>query len=157
MPTQLEKVNFMNISTKQLEEYIDEIAEDLNSGNFRAVYERIDPRNENITEMLYDMGIDVLAQLPDAQEDIKHMKVSLSNTQDSPYYGAQLAWLIEGYGTSKYRYLYLYYFKHDQNYKWEQLESKYSWYGDSNYDYYICLKDRWDIDKFKQYLDNSSF
>ena len=143
----------MAITKEQLEEYLYEISDDLDEGNLDKIYQRNDPRNEWLTDELYYMGIDPLDGLPWVLNHIAEMELAIQPEESTSYNGATLDWLIEGFGSSAYRYLYLYQFKHNPIFKCERLEKRYSWCQDNDNDYYICLAQHWDIDKFKEIVD----
>ena len=139
---------------QQMNEYIDDISEYLDNGDFEAVYNKRDPRNEQLTDMLYDMGIDPLEAIPEVLNHIAMMEAAISTAAPGQQYtGERLYWLIEGYGSAAYRYLYLYQFKHNPAFRCENVARKYSWYQDNDNDYYIAMAKNWDISKFYKAMD----
>lgn len=143
----------MSITNEQLQEYLDEISDDLDAGNLDEIYKNCDPRNEWLTDELYAIGIDPLDEIPGILNQIAEMERSLQPRQYDRFHGDCLDSLITDYGNSCYRYIYLYQFKHNPIFKCEKLEKKYSYYQNNDNDYYIALSDYWDIDEYKKEVD----
>lgn len=139
-----------------LEAYIDEIEELLDSQQIKEIYLSRHPFNFELTLLLYREGIDPIDYIPEIKNHIRDMEDYLVPKQYDNYYGTQLYHLIDEFGAVEYAYIYWYYFKHNPKYKLEAINDDYS-HSNTHQDYYVCEADSWDIDDFKNYLDEEGY
>lgn len=142
-------------------EVIDKYEEQINNEEFEPIL-----KDKSIPFMLklelvyflYDelqsMGKSLYSYFPNLDREINAMSNQLQIAEVcSDYNGERLWWLIEAEGNSDRAALYLHYYQNDDYYEVEKVyDERYAWYGSGD-DWYICRKDKWDINKFYKSMD----
>ena len=146
---------------KILNSILNKYGKDFDEYNFERFLKDNDIDFMNKLEIIYFLydelkieGKSLYSYFPNFDREVNAMSNQLNDrsTRTDPYNGERLWWLIDCEGKDERGPLYLHYYQTDSYYEVEKLEEKYAWYGSGD-DWYICRKDRWDINRFKHDMD----